>query len=211
MIERLERLFGRTWQAALDHAGVLSRRRAREIGAGDSGSEGLLATLELLDAAPPRHWPARWAGLGKFAERCPTLPQFDGLLVDGKIRREHAVVLWDMESGRESNFNVCVGMLPPEFRDLPRDHPIRAQWGTWNRQWGNAHGGATVAGWMSRDIETPEGVLASWIARGRLSAEERERAEAVLERHVWGFSRALMTRLATEFKKSWDKGEPFGG
>ena len=59
-VPRLELLFGGVWQAALDHAGMVSRRRARDIGAGEEPSGALIATLELLERLPVAEWPERW-------------------------------------------------------------------------------------------------------------------------------------------------------
>ena len=53
LVSRLEALFGGVWQAALDHAGILSRRRARDIGAGEEPSGALGAMVELLERLPP--------------------------------------------------------------------------------------------------------------------------------------------------------------
>lgn len=60
LTEKLVGMLGQYWQAVLDHAGVLSRRRAREIGAGEEPSVQLVAIVELLEVLDRSAWPTRW-------------------------------------------------------------------------------------------------------------------------------------------------------
>lgn len=206
-LRRLEDLFGKVWQAALDHAGVLSRRRAREIGAGQDASEAIEAAIELLERLPPAEWPPRWHGLGKASERCPTLsiPRLRERLVDGLIDREHAVILWDVHSSSEPGSapirNVAVGFHPRgAFEGLPRDHEERARWQLWIRQWNSSNGLPLATGMMRTEGASPEGVAAQWIHRSGLEGEALETALAELQRRVAGFSRRRVFELVEGYK-----------
>lgn len=205
-LRRLEELFGSVWQAALDHAGVLSRRRAREIGAGQEASEALEATIELLERLPPAEWPPRWRGLGKASETCPTLlvPRLSGMLVDGMIDREHAVVVWDDASrGGDPAVpvrNVAVGLYPRgAFEGLPRDDPDRTRWQIWNRQWGYSNGVPLTNGILRTGGATPEGIAAQWIHRDGLAGEPLEAALAILQAKVAGFSRRRVLEFVEQY------------
>ena len=134
LVVRLIGLFGPQWQAALDHAGVLSRRRAREIGAGADPTSLMLAAVELLEACPRARWPDRWRRLadrfpGKTSDTCPTLEAFaDRLHPDGRIDPVDAVFVWDrLQDGPAfRNVNVAVGMLPAALHSRPAADPIQA-------------------------------------------------------------------------------------
>ena len=162
LVPRLEALFGGVWQAALDHVGIMSRRRARDIGAGDEPSGALWVVVELLERLPPTEWPERWWGLGKQPETCPTLAMRPERLVEGRIRPEDAVLVWDLwrESPQSAprHANVAVGFLPRGcFSSLPRADAARTRWRLWYGQWDECHG-APAAGWMTSEDETPEGM-----------------------------------------------------
>lgn len=204
---RLEALFGKVWQAALDRAGILSRRRAREIGAGEDASEAIEAMIELLERLPPAQWPARWHGLGKTSERCPTLaiPRLLEHLTDGLIEREHAVILWDGpvpgETGASPVRNVAVGFCPRgAFANLPRDDEGRTRWLLWQGQWGHSNGLPLVSGMLRSAGATPEGIAAQWIHRDGLEGEALETALAELETRVGGFSRRRVYDLVEDYR-----------
>jgi hypothetical protein len=166
LAKRLESLFGRHWQAALDHGGVISRRRGRALGAGDSPSAALVALVEMLECVPVAQWPARWRELGKSADSCPTLALFPERLVNGRIRREDTVLLWDVEpDGRV--VNLTVGLLPPHRRLTGRALRV---WRCWNCQWQCANGGGMLTDWMQYQSLTPEGIIADMIFDGMLDA-----------------------------------------
>lgn len=192
LVPRLEALFGSVWQAALDHAGVLSRRRARDIGAGNAPSDALQALVEMLECMPVSAWPARWWGLGKGSETCPTLTLFPQQLLDGHIRPEDAVLVWDLRPrphGPPAHVNVAVGYLPKGcFAGLPRDDGARTRWRLWYSQWDECHG-ATGPDWMQRLEETPEGMLAEWVVQGVIDESELAHTLAVLSARIVGFSR----------------------
>lgn len=216
---RLEALFGRVWQAALDRAGILSRRRAREIGAGEDASEAIEATIELLERLPPSQWPARWHGLGKTSDRCPTLaiPRLQEHLVDGMIDREHAVIFWDgpaMDGPAAPPVrNVAVGFLPKgAFKDLPPDDDGRSRWQLWQDQWGYSNGLPLVSGILRTAGATPEGVAAQWIHRGGLEGEALEAAFVELEARVVGFSRRRVHELVEGYRTLYESdGDDEGG
>lgn len=204
---RLEALFGKVWQAALDRANILSRRRAREIGAGEDPSEAIEATIELLERLPSSLWPERWHGLGKASERCPTLadPRLRESLVDGLVDREHAVIVWDGPvsdtEGAAPIRNVAVGFLPRgAFEGLPRDAEERARWQLWLRQWSYSNGLPLVSGMMRTEGASPEGVVAQWIYRDGLDGEALETALVELQRRIAGFSRRRVPELVEGYR-----------
>ena len=202
LVPRLEALFGGVWQAALDHAGVLSRRRARDIGAGEDPSGALSAMVELLERLPIAEWPERWRGLGKSSETCPTLTMCPEQLQDGRIRPEDAVLVWDLRPGGPSpamprHTNIAVGFLPRGcFAGLARADAARTRWRLWHGQWDKCHGGGGARGWMESADETPEGLLAGWVACGAIGGEDLRRALDVLSARVVGFSPARVTEIA---------------
>ncbi|MFC7478001.1 hypothetical protein ACFQS7_26885 [Dankookia sp. GCM10030260] len=201
LVPRLEALFGGVWQAALDHAGIMSRRRARDIGAGEVPSGALGATVELLERLPPTEWPERWRGLGKASETCPTLAMCPERLVDGMIRPEDAVLVWDLRpesSGAAPRHeNVAVGFFPRGcLAGLPRADAARTRWRLWYGQWDACHGGGGAAGWMASERETLEGMLAAWVAEGAIGGAELRVALDVLSARVAGFSPARVTEMA---------------
>lgn len=197
LVERLVRLFGPQWQAALDHSGVLSRRRAREFGAGADPTPLMLAMVELLENCPRTHWPQRWRRLadrfpGKTSDTCPTLDAFaDRLHPDGRIDPRDAVFVWDRAQDEATfrNTNVAVGMLPAALHSRPPSDSIHERWRRWNEQWDSAHGGAMLNARLEEEEATPEGVLAGWIASGRLRASDAAAALSEAERRIFGFSR----------------------
>lgn len=200
LVPRLEALFGGVWQAALDHAGIMSRRRARDIGAGDEASGALWVVVEFLERLPPTEWPERWRGFGKLPETCPTLAMCPQRLVEGRIRPDDAVLVWDLR--RELSHaapryaNLAVGFLPHGcFSGLPRADVARTRWRRWYGQWDECHG-APAAGWMASEDETPEGMLAAWVAEGAIGGIELERALEVLSARVVGFSSAKVAERA---------------
>ena len=199
LVPRFEALFGGVWQAALDHAGVLSRRRARDIGAGEGPSGALRALIEMLEAVPVSAWPTRWWGLGKASETCPILTLFPERLVDGRIRPEDAVLVWDLRPdppGPILCLSVAVGYLPKgRLASLPRDHVARTRWRLWYSQWDECHG-APAPGWMESSDETPEGLIAGWIARGTIGGAELDRVLGLMSARVVGFSRERTLDLA---------------
>jgi len=201
LVPRLQALFGSVWQAALDHAGVLSRRRARDIGAGGSPSDALQALIEMLETTPISAWPARWWGLGKAPETCPILTLFPEYLLDRRIRPQDAVLVWDLcfqPSGPPQCANVAVGYFPrTSFTGLPRDDAARTRWRLWHNQWDECHG-ATASGWMERPDETLESMLAAWIARGSIGGRELERVNDMLSARIIGFSRQRVLELADQ-------------
>ncbi|WP_158600828.1 hypothetical protein [Teichococcus wenyumeiae] len=192
-------LFGNVWQAALDHAGILSRRRARDIGAGDGPSGALRALIETLEATPASAWPERWRGLGKASETCPTLALFPQDLLEGRIQPQDAVIVWDRRPrlhAPAAHVNIAVGYLPKGcFTGLPRDHGSRTRWRLWCSQWDGSHG-ATTPDWMRRAEETPEGLLAEWVARGAMDEAELALALTTLSARIAGFSRQRMLDMA---------------
>jgi hypothetical protein len=195
LVPRLEVLFGGIWQAALDHAGVLSRRRARDIGAGDDPSGALRAMVELLERLPIAEWPERWRGLGKSSDTCPTLTMCPERVVDGRIRPEDAVLVWDLRPGAPGAVprytNVAVGFLPRGcFAGLPRADAARTRWRLWYGQWDDCHGGGAAKDWMASEGETPEGLLAGWVASGAIDGEDFHNAIRTLSARVIGFSPA---------------------
>lgn len=201
LVPRLETLFGCVWQAALDHASIMSRRRARDVGAGEAPSGALVATVELLERLSPTEWPERWRGLGKASETCPTLTMCPERLVNGMIQPEDAVLVWDLRpepSGvAPRHENVAVGFFPRGcFAGLPRADAARTRWRLWYGQWDACHGGGAAAGWMASDHETPEGMLAAWVAEGTISGAELQLALDVLSARVAGFSPARVTEVA---------------
>jgi hypothetical protein len=213
LVPRLEGLFGGVWQAALDHAGVLSRRRARDIGAGEEPSGALRAMVELLERLPPAEWPERWRGLGKSSETCPTLTMRSERLLDGKIRPEDAVLVWDLgakpSGGVPFHADVAVGFLPRGcFAGLPRSDAARTRWRLWYGQWDDCHGGGAADGWMASEGETPEGLLAAWVASGTIGGEDLERALSVLSTHVVGFAPAKVAEAAERRREA--EPEPVG-
>lgn len=192
LVPRLEALFGGVWQAALDHAGVLSRRRARDIGSGEAPSGALDAMVELLEQLPPAEWPTRWQGLGKASETCPTLAMYSERLVNGRIRPEDAVLVWDLRQGPSGTVpqhtNVAVGFLPRAcFLGLPRSDAVRTRWRLWYSQWDECHGGGAAAGWMASEGQTPKGMISAWVASGAIAGADLERALAVLSARIVGF------------------------
>ena len=200
LVPRLEALFGGVWQAALDHAGIMSRRRARDIGAGEEPSGALWVVVELLERLPPTEWPERWQGLGKLSETCPTLAMHPKRLVDSKIRPEDAVLVWDRRPGQSGTVprhaNVAVGYLPRGcFAGLPRADAARTRWRLWYGQWDECHG-APAAEWMTSRDETPEGMLATWAADGALGGDDLEAALDVLSARIVGFSPARVVEVA---------------
>lgn len=192
LVLRLEKLFGRVWQAALGHSGTISRRRAREISAGEDTGDWLVAIIELLERTPPEAWPDRWRNFGKVSARCPTLEFFSDRLVEGQIRPEDAVLVWDLVipvPGSIHHTNIAVGMLPTgAFAGLSRDHERRTAWRQWNHQWDSAHGGGMVSDWGSNETRTPEGMLGDWIARDYLVPADLNRALALLSDRIYGFN-----------------------
>jgi hypothetical protein len=200
VVPRLEALFGGVWQAALDHAGIMSRRRARDIGAGDEPSGALWVVVEFLERLPPGEWPERWKGLGKVSETCPTLAMCPGRLVDGRIRPEDVVLVWDTRPGpgdaAPRHVNVAVGFLPDGcFAGLTRADAARTRWRLWYSQWDECHGSAATD-WMTSEDETPEGVLAGWVAKGVIRGADLGKALDVLSTRVVGFSAAKAAELA---------------
>jgi hypothetical protein len=193
LVPRLEALFGGVWQAALDHAGLMSRRRARDIGAGEEPSDTLRAVVELLERLPPTEWPERWRWLGKVSETCPTLAMRPERLVDGKIRPEDAVLVWDLRPGPPGaaprHANVAVGFLPHGcFAGLARGDAARTAWRLWYSQWHDCHGGRAAAGWMASERETPEGLLAAWAAGEAIGGADLQAALSVLSARIADFS-----------------------
>ena len=199
LVPRLEMLFGSVWQAALDHAGVLSRRRARDIGTGDGPSGALRALVETLEATPAAAWPERWRGLGKTSETCPTLALFPQTLLEGRIQPRDTVIVWDRHPQAHApatHANIAVGYLPKGcFTGLSRDHGARTRWRLWCSQWDESHG-ATAPAWMRRAEETPEGLLAEWVARGAIDEAELALALTTLSARIAGFSRQRMLEMA---------------
>ncbi|MBL6081122.1 hypothetical protein JMJ56_24265 [Belnapia sp. T18] len=198
LVPRLEALFGGVWQAALDRAGIMSRRRARDIGAGEEPSGALWVVVELLERLPPTEWPERWRGLGKVAETCPTLAMHPEQLVDGRIRREDAVLVWDLLPGSSGvpprHVNVTVGYLPRGcFAGMPRADVARTRWRLWYGQWDECHG-APAPGWMAAEDQTPEGMLAAWVAEGALGGADLEAAVNVLSARIADFSLAHVAK-----------------
>jgi hypothetical protein len=201
---RLTRVFGPQWQAALDHAQVMSRRRARELGAGDEPTPTFVALLEFLETCPRRLWPERWRQIahrfpGKVSDTCPTIDRFrDRLRADGRIDPVDAVFVWDLKKDGDQfhHANVAIGLLPTLLHDLPWDDPLREQWRHWNGQWDSAHGGAIVGDWLERDEATPEGVIAGWIVRGRLRTSDAPAVLQEAERMIYGFSKAKVDQFA---------------
>lgn len=195
LVERLVHLFGPHWQAALDHAGVLSRRRGREIGAGADPTPLMLAVVELLESCPRAHWPDRWRRVvdrfpGKVSDTCPTLLAFaERLHPDGRIDPRDAVFVWDriQEGDDYRNVNVAVGMLPIALQARPASDPIHGKWRRWNEQWESAHGGAMLNDWLEEDRATPEGVLAGWIAWDLLRKSDIGPTLQEAERRIFGF------------------------
>ncbi|WP_043359697.1 hypothetical protein [Belnapia sp. F-4-1] len=198
LVPRLETLFGGVWQAALDHAGVLSRRRARDIGAGDGPSGALRALVEMLETTPVSSWPERWWGLGKVSETCPTLTLFPARLVEGCMRPEDAVLVWDVrrQPGPPRCANVAIGYLPQGcLTGLPRDDAARTRWRLWYSQWDECHG-APASSWMTCGEETPEGMVAGWMARDGIDGDELDRVLDLMSRRLVGFSRPRVYELA---------------
>jgi hypothetical protein len=213
LVPRLEALFGGVWQAALDHAGVLSRRRARDIGAGEEPSDALGAMVELLERLPVAEWPERWRGLGKRSETCPTLAMRPERLVDGRIRPEDAVLVWDARPGPPGtaprHANVAVGFLPRGyFAGLPRADAARTRWRLWYGQWDDCHGGGAAKGWMASKGETPEGLLAAWVASGAIEGQDLWQTLGVLSARVVGFSPARVAEAAERQSLDVDRPHP---
>jgi hypothetical protein len=138
-------------------------------------------------------WPERWRGLGKCSETCPTLALCPERLVDGRIRPEDAVLVWDLRAGPPGtaprHANVAVGFLPRRcFAGLPRADAARTRWRLWYGQWDDCHGGGAAEGWMASEGETPEGLVAAWVASGAIEGEDLRHALGVLSARVVGFS-----------------------
>lgn len=191
----------------------MSRRRAREIGAGEDASEAIEATIELLERLPPSQRPRRWHGLGKSSGRCPTLaiPRLQDRLVDGLIDRERAVVFWDGptpdEPGAPPVRSVAVGFCPKgAFKDLPRDDEGRSRWLPWQGQWSYSNGLAMVNGMLRTEGASPEGVAAQWIHRAGLEGD----ALAELQARVAGFSRRRVYELVEGCKALDERDEDDG-
>lgn len=201
LVPRLETLFGGVWQAALDHAGIMSRRRARGIGAGSEPSGSLWVIVELLEQLPPTEWPERWRGFGKLSETCPTLAMCPERLVDGCIRPKDAVLVWDLRQeapgGLAHHVNVAVGFFPSGcFGGLSRADAARTRWRLWYGQWDDCHGGAAAAGWMTSEDETPEGKVAGWVAQGLIDGADLDMALSVLSQNIVGFSPGKVAEIA---------------
>lgn len=194
LVQRLEALFGKVWQAALDRADILSRRRLRDLGGGDEAPGAIEAIVELLEMTSPTEWPPRWQGFGKLSETCPNLVLFQDRLIDGKIPYEDAVVVWDFIKTAPDQVsgvgNFAVGIMPKGgFSNMERDDIRRTRWINWMRQWHNAHGLPLVSGALRSGGATPEGILATAVATGALTGFGLERAVEHLESHIQGFSR----------------------
>lgn len=179
----------------------MSRRRARGIGAGEEPSGSLWVVVELLERLPPTEWPERWRGLGKLPETCPTLMMCPERLVGGRIRSEDAVLVWDARREPSENavqhLNIAVGFLPSKcFGGLSRADAARTRWRLWYGQWDHCHGGAAAAGWMTSENETPEGMVADWVARGFIGGADLDQALHVLSNHVVGFSPQKVGEMA---------------
>ncbi|CAG2156582.1 hypothetical protein LMG31506_05737 [Cupriavidus yeoncheonensis] len=120
----------------------------------------------------------------KSFDSCPALDmsQAKERLIDGKVTREDAVLLWDC--GR---VNLEIGLFPSDVMTIADQEA----WWSWASQWHNR------AGWpfhseryKSADM-SPEGILSDWIARG-MDQTEIAVMRKTLEARIHGFSWTLV-------------------
>lgn len=128
----------------------------------------------------------------KNSDACPTLSlnRLAHHLVDGKIAREDAVILWDRPLDDEAApvRNVAVGFFPKnDLSGLPHNDPDRLAWKTWNRQWTHCHGLPLVHGEAGTGGAMPEGIVAFWIVAG-LNGQELKDALRHIQERVAEFS-----------------------
>lgn len=149
---------------------------------------------------------------GKSWDFCPTRLLLADRLIEGKVQAEDAIFLWDFgyEGGRTIYINIEVGLNPVRtFKRLGASESDKEAWSVWRSQWQNNFGGGEGNWMLSIDdtnfvpelgfwSNTPERVVAGWLARGKIPVADRAALMARLASRIHGFSSAHVEELEKE-------------
>ena len=142
--------------------------------------------------------------LSKTWEACPTRTVFAHRLVNGQIRPEDAVFVWDIDdSGPTTHYvNIEVGLLPAgAFVAAGGTADDKIKWEAWCRQWRSRHN-PNWAPEITFSAYTPERLFAQWIVLGKILKSQRESIGDLLKRRILGFSIGSVDELVRGWSES---------